>query len=1091
MECSSPKSPFDPKDLLYLFLGIHDRAPSTDFGCWEYLTLAELWNVRLLSQSLYRDLSWINYTKCRDGHNYRVPFPGFPGLLSTRQDAMDQFVNGNRISTASPGLYSHQLASLAAMHRMENASQEFGALRGGILGDAPGLGKTITMLGLISSTAGQRPTTPAEFWDSSQISEGWEALRQNPTLNMELNKALKPIRKWLETNKYTSPAAMASFKQMLTAICCPYPENDKFPTILSLERFIKQWLVRQCHVPKGLVVETVRSQMLQIKAGLDKSNRKLLMSMVGRRLKQERSMLPSSATLIVVPDSLLEHWFQQILCHLELSRFVDEDGSKLSKSNKNRGVVYIDGIGDIVNARIPLKGTTSSLPAPQPWELSQYHIVITCFSRCEAEYNRLVDSGHLTEPDDESQNTGFANSNRKSQRLQRSKWQSSARKRLRPGAATAVQGSDSALTSLVRIRWLRLVVDEGHELGIHEARNGVTRFIHEIAAERRWVMSGTPTTGNEDDQDFAARTLDQLQRLFVFLRHPIYGDVPFPESSSSVYTTPTNPRSEKNDLERKRRAKQQWTLMVKEPFLQKRTEGRQRLETILKETMVMHRKEDINLPKPIFLQADVDVPIPVNIQCKIRDCGHASVGIAMLDEYLHSDAYQSLVDKAQAEYIVSKIQQAKQALTERGGPLTANVALQQHDIGSAKDLRPIKAVVFSSDSNVLLSVTDQLYRMLSTENVAELYGNSRVGDLSREISRFRNGIKEQRICPVCRRPNDLEETHTIQCGHMLIEVVAESSSVGEGQPTRFLIEPERIRNTPNVPMHRMGGERLSAYNQNQRFWRIGDLLEVDIRNPHPVLALRQDEEAWEFYGSPKCRELAESDNYYGPDWYFGPLPVANSRGDGSDSNVIGVRLMKWQKCGRYHNHTRWYRGPRLVDAEIRTIQEDVFVLCLDANLATGLDLSFVTHMFLLEAIDDAALLEQVTSRAHRLGATGPVVIDTVNTFYKIPEETELALQDVVDVDSHLKPEGSNSPSFLTKKRDYDRRSILKRAVCQYCYRQFMSMFEAEEHERLTCPRNPDSQSVLDPFHLSSIYETIRPPEALKADTAVAFTGRPT
>jgi hypothetical protein len=39
------------------------------------------------------------------------------------------------------GLYPHQLASLAAMTKAENSNLGFGALRGGVLGDAPGLGK--------------------------------------------------------------------------------------------------------------------------------------------------------------------------------------------------------------------------------------------------------------------------------------------------------------------------------------------------------------------------------------------------------------------------------------------------------------------------------------------------------------------------------------------------------------------------------------------------------------------------------------------------------------------------------------------------------------------------------------------------------------------------------------------------------------------------------------------------------------------------------------------------------------------------------------------------------------------------------------
>lgn len=133
-------------------------------------------------------------------------------------------------------------------------------------------------------------------------------------------------------------------------------------------------------------------------------------------------------------------------------------------------------------------------------------------------------------------------------------------------------------------------------------------------------------------------------------------------------------------------------------------------------------------------------------------------------------------------------------------------------------------------------------------------------------------------------------------------------------------------------------------------------------------------------------------------------------------------------------------------------------------------------MFLLEAIDDAAMLEQVTSRAHRLGATGPVVIDTVNTFWKVPRKTKEALEETVTSSSEA------NVSSPTKQLVQEKERTLRKVVCSFCYRQFDSIAKAEEHERLTCQRNPESVGVADPFHLSSIYENIRPPPALEADS---------
>ena len=59
-------------------------------------------------------------------------------------------------------------------------------------------------------------------------------------------------------------------------------------------------------------------------------------------------------------------------------------------------------------------------------------------------------------------------------------------------------------------------------------------------------------------------------------------------------------------------------------------------------------------------------------------------------------------------------------------------------------------------------------------------------------------------------------------------------------------------------------------------------------------------------------------------------------------------------------------------------QLDSFVLMLCQDGSVGLDLSFVTHLFILNPILDAALERQVVSRAHRMGATGPVTVETIH-----------------------------------------------------------------------------------------------------------------
>ncbi len=60
---------------------------------------------------------------------------------------------------------------------------------------------------------------------------------------------------------------------------------------------------------------------------------------------------------------------------------------------------------------------------------------------------------------------------------------------------------------------------------------------------------------------------------------------------------------------------------------------------------------------------------------------------------------------------------------------------------------------------------------------------------------------------------------------------------------------------------------------------------------------------------------------------------------------------------------------------------------MDESGAVGLDLSFATHVFLMEPLADASLQAQVESRAHRMGAVKPIHLEIlamqVSQYHKI------------------------------------------------------------------------------------------------------------
>lgn len=661
-----------PNALVGIFLQTSDHSidVATDF-----LTLADLYQLKCVSKGCSEALDMIEYRRCRDGKDYMVNFPGYPGVLDE----------------PGAGLFKHQLASLHAMHKAENSNTSWGSLRGGVLGDAPGLGKTITMLSLIANTAGVKPVEPKQFFNNDRIDEHWKLMRINIAFRVEILRSIKPFREF------------ELYDELARIVSPPY-SDDRFMTLKSFESFVNKE-TRKMGVPPS-IIDVFRRNVIGFKAGMDKRDRRYFASGKGRRMMFERNLLPCSTTVIIVPDALLEHWAQQVRSHLNLNVFAENNDQRGSKF----GVCYIDGVGDLSEARFPLNHS-STLDLPSSFVLIGYTIVVVPFSRIKQQFD-----GQRKRKKDES------SLNLKS------------------------EVDYSSNSPLLQLRWFRIVVDEGHELGENPAESDVTLFINEMACERRWVMSGTPTTGDEDDINYTSKGLDQLQRLLMFLRHEQYGIIP-------AGTAGVNDRS----ASKKAQAKTEFDKQIKRPFLRKEEAGRRELYRVLDQVMVMHKKSDLNLPKPIFRVSEVDVRVPTEAQSAIIRGMRATnmeeatatlsrLGIlnrmyqimpsfhgnrkalfdTLLNAYMHTDVFQNEVDKAMGDFIVNSLRQQRRDLKRRGGaientlaPLTAvndSIVCQK----GWDDRRPIKAVVYSNKHSDLLNVAEQLYASFDESNIAEM-----------------------------------------------------------------------------------------------------------------------------------------------------------------------------------------------------------------------------------------------------------------------------------------------------------------------------------------------------------------------------------
>lgn len=82
------------------------------------------------------------------------------------------------------------------------------------------------------------------------------------------------------------------------------------------------------------------------------------------------------------------------------------------------------------------------------------------------------------------------------------------------------------------------------------------------------------------------------------------------------------------------------------------------------------------------------------------------------------------------------------------------------------------------------------------------------------------------------------------------------------------------------------------------------------------------------------------------------------------------------------------------------VQHDggVGVLLVDETGSVGLDLSFVSWVFLMEPLGDASLQAQVTARAHRMGASQAVHVETL--VMKVSHSVSQSVGSVMHMHSH-------------------------------------------------------------------------------------------
>lgn len=137
-------------------------------------------------------------------------------------------------------------------------------------------------------------------------------------------------------------------------------------------------------------------------------------------------------------------------------------------------------------------------------------------------------------------------------------------------------------------------------------------------------------------------------------------------------------------------------------------------------------------------------------------------------------------------------------------------------------------------------------------------------------------------------------------------------------------------------------------------------------------------------------------------------------------------------------------------------------------------------MFFLEPIHDAALLEQVVSRANRMGASGPVIVEQIMVW----QEGEAAGSD--DGGGGGGSGGSISTTATTGRSGGSGGGSGSQ-ICDHCYVTFDSHSEANACTSYLCLHAPHKQSTSETRRLSCMMPT---PPPLLPWPAMSPAGRP-
>ncbi|CCM03805.1 uncharacterized protein FIBRA_05953 [Fibroporia radiculosa] len=331
-----------------------------------------------------------------------------------------------------------QPASMEILQECPMVSQA----RGGILCEELGTGKTVMMLALILATLDQISSPEEAVYDPRPVLTPL-SYRHFPTAEPATSRRRMAQGGNTKRSDHESPTRIPSLVEFLLHYCRTRPDGlhlRDYQDRLEQQRLWKPLMHNNpfYHHYNSLNPEVIRSNRRQINPG-------------------PKVMYLSSATLVVVPMNLFNQWKNEIMkhCHDTLR---------------------------VLEAR-----TGVALPSAQQLA-TKYDLILMTYEREPPRISTDIAfvAAYL----------GLSRESTKNKVDKLHTWTTCtchSSKGIRiPNCSCKARERVDGVSPLLQIRWKRLVIDEGHISA--SLSTNLTPFTKQLSIERKWIVTGTPTT---------------------------------------------------------------------------------------------------------------------------------------------------------------------------------------------------------------------------------------------------------------------------------------------------------------------------------------------------------------------------------------------------------------------------------------------------------------------------------------------------------------------------------------------------------------------------------------------------------------------